>query len=288
MTPKRLNTPIFVFEDYVDYLREWYLYAKRFGLTQKNFLKKAKINSAAFLSDVISRRKKIGKRNINGFITALELKKDEKEYFRLLVEKELCKDPKQKISIIEKLAELRKKNLSSCLENRTMEYFASWRYPVIREFIVCKGEISSPKEIVKSLINLKLSTLEVKQALSKLIKWGLIEYDSNKNVYRAVNTAALSYQDMPHPVVNDVKRTLIEASIHAMEEMPKHERHVSMTIKGISKQTYDSLSNKIDALRKEFLEIQEQPQNVDKIISLNIQLFPIMKINRSNEERAGD
>jgi uncharacterized protein (TIGR02147 family) len=285
MKKNRLSTPIFVYEDHVDFIRDWYSYAKRFGFTQREFLKRAGINANAFLSDIISQRKKIGRSHVAGFIKALELHGDEKEYFRLLAQKEQCRKPADKTPIFESLAKLRKNNLSTMLENRAMEYFTSWRYPVIREYIVCKGQVSSPKEIVNALINLKLSTYEVKQTLAKLVKWGMIVHDKAAGLYRPVEKGAISYQDMPHPVVNDVKRTLIEASVHAMEEMPKNERHVSMTIKGISKESYDDLCVKIDALRKEFLDRDDQEESADRIVSLNIQLFPVMKIGRSGGER---
>ena len=281
MKKNRLNTPIFVYEDHVDFIRDWYSYAKRFGLTQREFLGKAGIKAGAFLSDVISRRKKIGRGHIAGFIKALELRGDEKEYFRQLVQKEQCRQPADKKPVFENLANLRKQNLSTMLENRTMEYFASWRYPVIREYIVCKGSVSSPKEIVNALINLKLSTHEVNQALAKLVKWGMIVHDGTTGEYRMAEQGAITYQDMPHPVVNDVKRTLIEASIHAMEEMPKEERHASMTLKGIGKETYKEMCEKIDALRKEFLDRDERKESTDRIVSLNIQLFPVMRIDRS-------
>lgn len=276
----RLNTPIFVYEDHVDFLRDWYSYAKRFGLTQREFLARAGIRANAFLSDVLSRRKKIGRSHVEGFIRALELCGDEKEFFRLLLQKEQCKKPENKIPVFEGLARLRKQNLSTILENRTMEYFASWRYPVIREYIVCKGAVSSPKEIVKAFINLRLSTHEVTMALAKLVKWGMITHDEATGQYRAVDQGAVTYQDMPHPVVNDVKRTLIEASIHAMEEMPKDQRHVSMTLKGIGEDAYREFCGKIDALRKEFLDREERKESADRIVSLNIQLFPVMKIGR--------
>lgn len=285
MKKNRLNAPIFVYEDHVDFIRDWYSYAKRFGLTQRAFLARAGISANAFLSDVIARRKKIGRSHVVGFVKALELRNDEKEYFRLLAQKEQCRKPADKTPIFERLAQLRKSNLSTILENRTLEYFASWQYPVIREYVVCKGSVSSPKEIVSALVNLRLSTLEVNQALAKLAKWGMIVHDRAVGLYRPADKGAISYEDMPHPVVNDVKRTLIEASIHAMEEMPKDERHVSMTIKGISKASYSDLCAKIDALRKDFLNRDDRKESADRIVSLNIQLFPVMKIGRPGGER---
>ncbi len=282
MKKNRLSTPVFVFEDHVDFLKEWYNYAKRFGFTQRDFLNAAGINANAFLSDVLAKRKKIGSRHIAGFIKALELKGDEQEYFTLLVVKEKTKKPEDKIAISEKLAKIRKVNLSTILENRTMEYFASWRYPVIREYLLCRNAPVPPKEIANALINLKLSTAEVAQALCKLVKWKMVFFNESTGEYSTAGNNSISYQDMPHSVVNDVKRTFIEASIHAMEEMPKEQRHISMTLKGISEKTYALFCEKIDALRQEILLHEDNKIEVDKIIALNIQMFPIATINRSS------
>ena len=53
----RLSTPVFVFDDYVDFLQAWYGYAKRFGVTQKSFVEKAGVGTQAYFSDVLARRK---------------------------------------------------------------------------------------------------------------------------------------------------------------------------------------------------------------------------------------
>jgi uncharacterized protein (TIGR02147 family) len=277
----RLNTPIFIFEDHIDYLREWYLYAKRFGLTQREFLGTAGIHANAFLSDILAGRKKIGKRHVAGFIKALELKGDEQDYFALLVRKEQCEKPEEKRAVFEGLARIREQNLASVLPNRTLEFFASWRYPVIREYILCKGTVASPKEVADALTNLKLSAHEIRLALTKLMSWKMISFDESRGGYRAVEDQTITYDAMPHPVVNDVKRALIEASIRAMEEMPRGRRHVSMAIKGMSEKSYRELCEKIDALRREFLAREENKDVMDRIVSLNVQAFPVMTIDRS-------
>jgi uncharacterized protein (TIGR02147 family) len=276
-----INTPIFIFDDHIDYLQEWYRYTKRFGLTQGEFLEKAGIKAKAFMSDILARRKKIGRRHTAGFVKALDLEGDAREYFMLLVRKELSRRPEDRRAIIRELAAIRKRNLSTVLENRTLEYFASWKYPVIREFILWKGGATTPAEISDSLVNLRLSTREVEQALDKLAKWGLISVDGETGTVGPADAGTVSYSTMPHPVVNDVKRTLIEASVNAMEDLPRERRHISMAIKGTSEQSYRNLCGKIDALRNEFLGQEEDKESVDRIISLNVQAFPLMNIERA-------
>lgn len=285
MKPKRQPTPLFVFDDCVDYLQEWYTYAKKFGLTQKEFVKKAGIGAQAFLSDVLARRKKIGERHIAGIIRALELTGDEAAFFSLLVQKDTIKKPREREKVFRKLAELREKNLSAILDKRILEYFASWKYPVIREYIVNKGLVISPREIVAGLINLHLNSRDVEQTLKKLLKWDMIVLDKKTGGYRPQHRKdIISYDLMPHAVVNDVKRTMIETSIHAMETMEKDKRHVSMAIRGLNEKKFKDFCRKIDALRKEFLELDIKPDDTDRIVSMNIQMFPVMNIEQERNK----
>ncbi len=285
MFSKRLHIPIFIFDDCVDYLQEWYSYAKRFGYTQKQFIADAGIGAQSFLSDILARRKKIGERHIKGIVKALGINADESEYFSLLVQKEIIRKPREKESIFRNLAVLREKNLAAFLDKQNLEYFTSWRYPVIREYVVQKGKVCSPKEIVNDLITLKLTSREVEQALKKLQKWNIITYDTATGAYiPQKSNEIISYDTMPHAVVNDVKRTMIETSIHAMETMEKDKRHVSMAIRGISEEKYQELCRKIDTLRKEFLKLEVNPKDADRIVSMNVQVFPVMTIEQKNRK----
>jgi uncharacterized protein (TIGR02147 family) len=288
MKPKRFGTPIFVFDDYVDDLKAWYCYARRFGFTQKEFMKKAHINAKAFFSDILSNRKKIGEKHIRGFLDALELSSDEAEYFSLLVHKKNTRDPDRKNAIGGKLASIRAKKTSAILSGGgTLEYFSSWKYPVIREYIKAKGFVRSPKEICKSLLHLKLGLTQARHALRKLQKWNMIGYDEKNGGYRPNNDSLVTYSEMPHAVVNDVKRYFIESSIHSMENLEKDARNISMAIRGMNRETYDKFCVKIDAVRKEFLDSEEGTGKSDHVYALLVQLFPVMKIGHDSEDETG-
>ena len=288
MKPKRFDTPIFIFEDYVDFLKAWYSYARRFGFTQKDFMEKARINAKAFFSDVLSQRKKLGEIHIQGFVNALELAGDEADYFALLVRKKNARGAEEIHAIGAKLASLRAKKTSAILSGGgALEYFSSWKYPVIREFVKAKGLVRSPKEICASLMHLKLGLTEIKHALHKLQKWNMIAYDENNGGYRPSSDCCVTYSEMPHAVVNDVKRSLIESSIHSMENLEKNARHISMAIRGMNRETYEKFCMKIDSLRKEFLDSDEGAGKSDHVYSLLVQLFPVMKIDHDTHDEMG-
>jgi uncharacterized protein (TIGR02147 family) len=290
MKSKRLSTPVFVFEDYVDYLRAWYDYARRFGLTQQELMTEAGIGAKAFLSDVLARRKKIGVKHVPGFIKALGLSGDEAEYFSLLVDKCNMRDPYEKELRVRSMAHIRRKKVSAMLTGTpTTEYFSDWIYPVLREYIMAKGSAASAKELQEAFLHLKPQRNAIERALKKLCRWGLIYFDADEKAYRpGPDQSIISYKEMPHAVVNDVKRSLIEAAVHSMETLPEADRHISMAIRGMRRESYEKFCAKIDGLRREFLELDQGGEGMnDRVYSLTVQLFPVAGIPSCQTDNAG-
>lgn len=277
MKSKQLSTPIFVFDDYIDFLGAWYRYNKRFGFTQREFMKRSGINAHAFFSDILARRKKLGRNHIPGFIKALELSGKEAEYFTLLVQKETTTDMKAKVALYQKLASIREKKLSAIIVSGTSEYFSSWKYPLIYEFIRSRKKVSSIEEIAHAFINLKISIPEIRKRLNKLCTWNLVVFDELSGEYSLVDqNQVVTYKEIPHTVVNDTKRALIESSIHALENLDKEKRHISMSIRGLSREGYQHFCRRIDELRQEFLAYTDA-ESCGPVYTLNVQLFPVMK-----------
>jgi len=277
---RRLSTPVFVFDDYVDYLKAWFGYAKRFGLTQAAFMKKAGIGSQAYFSDILARRKKLAPQHVDAVTGALELSGDAAQFFSLLVIKAHAKSGTEQNEATRKCAAIRSKHLPSVLADADAEYFSSWKYPLIREYIISKGTVYSLRQIKQSFLHFGLPLDEIRRTVVKLEGWGMVKTDPAKGtITPAADPAALSYKDMPHSVVNDVKRHFIESSVQAMETLPAAERHVSMAVKGLSRVRYEELCRRIDALRKEFLDdVHNSEEAADHVYGLSVQLFPMMRV----------
>lgn len=278
-TKKRLSTPIFVFDDYVDYLKAWYGYARRFRMTQRAFIECAGVGSQAYFSDILSRRKKLAVQHIQGFINALELTGRESEYFNMLVLKEHAKKGEEKENVLKKLAHLREMNISKLITDANAEYFSSWKYPVVREYIASMGYVASLREIKHAFLHFTMPLAEVRSTVEKLVQWKLVQKDEKNGGFRAIDgLSTISYTEMPHAVVNDVKRLFIESSVHAMETLPQGERHITMSIRGMSREKFRLFCQKIDELRAQFLSSEKDEDRADYVYGLNVQLFPLMSI----------
>jgi uncharacterized protein (TIGR02147 family) len=275
--PFNLPFTIYVFDDYIKFLDEWFSYARRFGVTKKSFLAETGITSAAFLTDLLAGRRKLSVKHIPSFCSVLKLCGDEAAYFDALVKKGIAKKAEEIAAAAFTLSELRIKNLSSLLGKKNLEYFTSWKFPVVREYLVARKAIGSLKDVVDSLVIYKLTSREVESILKKLARWGMAEYVEASGVWRALETKAVfKYDELPHVVVSDAKRDMIDTAVKAMEILNKDDRHVTMAIRSMSRKKYDDFCQRIDELRREFLELPVEPGSEDRVVTLNIQAFPVM------------
>ena len=273
----RLATPIFIYDDYVDYLSAWYRYAKRFRLTQRAFMERTGAGPQAYFSDILARRKKLAIKHIPGFVAALELTGDAAEFFSLLVRKEHARIGAEKEQVLKQLSRFREKHLSTLVTDGNAEYFSSWKYPVVREYIVSRGCVSSLKEIQRAFLHFSMPLDEVRRTVNRLIQWKMVVTDPKTGGLRpGPGLSTITYDVMPHAVVNDVKRLFIESSMHAMETLPAEERHITMAVRGISREKYERFCRKIDELRKEFLSDGDLGNTTENVYGLNVQLFPLM------------
>ncbi len=285
----RLVTPIFVFDDYIDYLKAWYGYAKRFGVTQTVFIQRAGVGTQAYFSDILARRKKLALQHIDGFIKALELTAEAAEFFTLLVQKEHARKGAEKEQVLKRLAIFREKNSAALVTGGNSEYYGSWRYPLLREYIVSKGSVASLREIKRAMLHLTMPLEEIRRTVNKLIQWNMVVQDEQTGELRpGPGGGTITYSEMPHAVVNDVKRLFIESSLHAMETLPHDKRHISMAIGGMSRERYELFCRKIDELRREFLADGAPGEAQDNVYGLNVQLFPLMSTTSDVREQRGN
>jgi uncharacterized protein (TIGR02147 family) len=283
----RLSTPIFVFDDHVDYLKAWYGYARRFRMTQALFIKRAGVGTQAYFSDILARRKRLALDHVDGFTRALELTGEAADYYSLLVHKEHAAPGMAREQVLKQLSRLRERHIGTLVADTDSAYFSSWKYPVVREYIVSRGSVASLREIKHAFLHFSMPLAEVRETVEKLIRWKLVEQDAATGAYLpASGSSTLSYSEMPHPVVNDVKRMFIESSVHAMETLPKGERHITMAVRGMSRERFARFCRRIDGLRQEFLAAAADDSPADNVYGLNIQLFPLMSIEREQTAAA--
>jgi uncharacterized protein (TIGR02147 family) len=69
----------------------------------------------------------------------------------------------------------------------------------------------------------------------------------------------------------------------AIERFPKEQRDSSTLTLGLSEDGYRSAIGKIAALRKDLLDIARFDRKIDRVIQVNLHVFPLTKIPREKQ-----
>ena len=136
-----LSPNITDYNNYRDYLKDYYLYRKKedINFTYKKFAQDAGIKSANFLKLVIDDKKNLTNSGILQFAHALQLSDAETCLFEVLIHKNQSKTNREEIYYTKKLNELKKKNKK--LPTRVSRKFALFnhqKWPAILSYLSIK------------------------------------------------------------------------------------------------------------------------------------------------------
>lgn len=278
---------IFEFDNYRTYLRYFYETSKeenaKFSL--RYFSNLAGFKSHSVLRQVIEGQRNISVSSIAKFIKALKLNKEESEFFRNLVMFNQASTSEEK----QKLAEIILNNrgyklFHSPLKAAQYNYFSHWYFIVIREMVGLPGFKDDPEWIAKQ-ISPAIPVRDVKIALEELFNLGLIVRDGNGRVSQSE-----AHLETPDEVISasfaNCHKELLKRASESIDRIPRQMRDISGVTFGMSEATVKLIKEKIHTFRKEIVEIASHDQDPNAVYQLNLQLFPLARLDdQGNEEK---
>lgn len=268
-----LKPIIYDFLDYRLYFKSYieYLKASDSSLNYRIFAKQLGLGSSGYITWIIQGKRKILEKRINDFAKFCDLDDAEKKYFKYLIlfnNSNKYVDKKHYFQLLSISQEKEKRIITQ----DQFEYWNSWRHAVIRELVSIYEISNDYKEIVKLVVP-KISIQEVKESLKLLERLGLIEKDEN-GIYRRVDEVLSSGSDWKDIAIKNYQLNLIDLSKQALLDIPKNERNISTLTMSVSEETFEEISEKIDTLREEIINMAVAEKNANKVCQLSLSLFP--------------
>lgn len=281
---------IFEYTDYRKYLRDFYetKKAKDPKFSHRSIARQVGFNSSGFFAQIVQ-----GKSNISLDITAkfcdfLRLKKPEADYFQLLVLYNQSKAEHDRRKYLEKLLRFGKGRIS-LVEADRYEYFSKWYYVAVRSILDCWPFRGSYSELAK-LVNPPISAAEAEQAVATLRRLGFIKKMAD-GAYRAseplLSTGGQARFVEGHALaINRFLSDTMDLGKKALAEIPHAGRSISSLTMSLSEESYREMEAKVDAFRKEMLELASSSRDEDRVIQFNIQIFPVSRVPLGKGQRA--
>lgn len=278
------HTGISIFEylDYRKFLIDFYGFKKSVNkhFSHRVFARKAGLTSSGYFSEIINGVRNLSKNKVAKFAKGLELEDKERAYFELMVRFNHADSNKAKQSLYEMMVAAMPTQIHQ-LKRSQLEYFSKWYYVAVRETLAIHAVRDDYAELAEKL-HPSITPTQAKSAIRLLHELGLIEKDA-EGFWRARHLSLLSKRDESAALLlRAFQGEMIGKAREALETVPEGHRDISNITMSISGEGMERLKVMVADFRKRVQEFVQSDRNEDRVLQLNIQLFPLTRIEDGN------
>jgi uncharacterized protein (TIGR02147 family) len=273
--PKRLRCPIDVFRyhDYRTFLAAYYQAKKPQGFSYRAFARAAGLGAPNYLQLVINGRRNLTLQMARRFAETCGLGKDAASYFVALVAFNQATDSDEKSERYRELTAFRRYRRAQRLELAEAAYHSTWYLPAIRELVLSTGFRDDPAWIAAAL-RPRIKESEAQQALDTLLELGLLQRNAEGRLEQKARIVSTGPETTGMHIKNYHAEMMQRATL-AMTTVPAAERDISSLTLCLGSGGLAALKGRIQALRRELLELSENEPEPTLVVQLNFQLFPL-------------
>jgi uncharacterized protein (TIGR02147 family) len=264
---------IFDYLDYREFLRDYYLDAKR----NKPFFSYRFIGNrvgmdSSYVIKVLQGNLHISAQKINGFIKLLELGDREAEFFETLVHFGRSKTERQRKAYFERLFSLSSVK-AQCLEPDRYEFFQKWYYPAVWAIINCvpfNGDFHALAEKCMPAI----TVWDAKRAVRLLARLGLIAKEADGNYHTTEQNLTTGWKWYSQAIENN-QREMVRLAGEAIGRFDREMRDISTVTMGIDEKALPEIREHIRQFRSSLISIVNSYAGTARVYQLNVQFFPL-------------
>jgi uncharacterized protein (TIGR02147 family) len=271
---------VYDFFDYREYLRAAYDKRKQEikGFSHRFFSLKAGIASPNYLLRVLKGTRSLGSGYIAKFCRSLGLSRSEARYFTALVGFNTEKDIEKKEKYLRDLLALRYRRGIFRMDDKKLQFFSKWYYPVIRELAVvleCRDDFNL---LARNCVP-RITSQQAKNAVGYLLKNGFLKKDAQGRYVRTEPVIS-SGDEVRSTVLRNYHRQTLAQSIEALDKPDLENRDVSSLTLSVSRKTYFAIKKEIQEFRKRLLVMAREDAGPEMVCLAGFQLIPRSKISR--------
>jgi uncharacterized protein (TIGR02147 family) len=274
---KSQKIKIFEYTDYRKYLKDYYNEQKAVNkaFSYRYFAQKAGFNSSGLFKDITDGRCNMQSGIIIKFSNAIGLNKKEEEYFENMVYFNQAKSTEEKKRYFERMMRFYDSKAYKVDANQ-YEYYTKWYYSAIRELLAI-GKFKDDYNLIAGKLNPKISSAQAKKAIQILSKLDLIRKNKS-GYYECEDEIITTGPEIKSLSVANFQKVMMEMAKEAIDRHPSKHRNISTVTFSASKTVYKDIERELIACRKRILNMIKHCSNMENVYQLNLQLFPLTKI----------
>lgn len=266
---------VFSYLDHRVFLADWFAAKQRANprYSHRVFASKAGFRSPSMLHLVIKGERNITERALPRFLRALDLDRDARSYFTLLVKLDRSTSLDERNALFERIRARRHFGRAEELEDAGFDYLSDWSLPAIRELAGCAAFRLDPKWIGKTL-RPRISMARARRAIEKLMTLGMIEPTEDGGAAQK-DASIVSPHEVYGLAVFNYHRGMLDLARKALEWAKADERHYGAVTVRVSADTLAKLKVEVSDFQERLLALCDADEDGDRVVQVNIQMFPL-------------
>ena len=268
------------FIDYSKFLDELYLFLKKQDrYTYSDFSYDLGFGATTYIHQIIRKYRSLTSKNAEKIALKIDLTGAEKRYFLNLVKYSNAKSAASRDLAWKEILKIKSSEIVTDPDHDILEYFSQWYHPVVREYLQI-SECSNDYNVIAKDMVPSLRPEQVRESLELLVRLNLVEIDSETGQYRQTSErVSTGHRVKSHAVVN-YHLQMINLARESLANIPGKERDISALTLSVSQESCDRIKAMIHAFQLQILEEAEKAVAPDKVVQINIQMFPVTKTRK--------
>jgi uncharacterized protein (TIGR02147 family) len=245
---------------------------RRPSFTLEHLGKLVGLKSKGHVSLIFQGRKNIPDEKIPLFSKALDLDGRESTFFTHLVRyTQAATHRDRKLHLDRMVAVMRVADRK--LVPAQYDLCRKWYHPVVHELLRIL-EIREEWEILATSLRPAITAEQAKDSVDLLHQIGLAKQDA-KGIWRPTDSVITFGDGWKSVAIREFQRHAIALAEGALEEVPPGQRDISHLTLSLGEASFHELQERLTLFRKEALALARQDKTPDRVVMLNLSLFPV-------------
>ena len=275
---------LFAYLDYRKFLRDAFEAMQAEGkkptgsgkVSFRSFAKEAGYSSPNFLQLVIAGSRNLSPANMPGTIRALDLNKQESEFFANLVAFEQAQGFEEKNFHYQRMLRSRRHAEVRPIDKGQYEYLDQWYHPAVRELLGHKDCNGNPSWIAERL-HPRITVAQAEKSIDLLERLGLIRKDDATGKWTQTEAQISTAPEVASLAVANYHRSMLKLAADSIENFDADARDLRAVTLGIPKARYAEVKRKLEDLWRELIAMSDTAGTVEDVYQINMQAFPLTR-----------
>lgn len=264
---------IYGYDDFRVYLKDAFAAKKAAdpAYSYRKFAKAAGILNPGYLLDVILGKRTLSAAMLVKIASAFGLSDGEREFLSLLADFGQTKKDDERQTLYAEILYRRNRSRFARISPSLAKYYQDYRYPLIRCAIEASGYCGNAEALGKWL-DPPLPPAMIRKIVADLVAWKLV-----RRLPSGQYEVTSHFVEPPSTLGAMVRRLNREWILHGAEapfKFPPAKRHISTLLLMVSDTTRQKIHARVEAFRKEILEMVEHDKDPATVMQLSLQYFP--------------